>query len=246
MRSRAWLPLGCFILIGCSAPGHAESSALTARGIVRASIETTISTELIAAVESLPFKVGEAFKTGSILVTFDCARYNAERRAAVAEKDTTRLEVVANEKLLRHNAIGGVEVEISRARYQQMVARVEALEVRERQCAIKAPFDGHVVERQIQPFEMSKPNTPLLKLVNHELEVHLIVPSQWLNWLRRGASFTFQIDETGATLRGDVTRISPVVDPISRTVRVIGLFSSPHGLVIPGMSGAVLFTTPEG
>lgn len=238
--------LGIAVLLGASSFAQAASSPMTARGVVQASIQTTISTELVAAVLQLPFKVGEAFQSNAVLVTFDCARYSAERRAAAAELETTRLQVIANETLLKHNAIGAVEVDISRARHQQMTAKLDALNVREQQCSIKAPFDGFVVERQIQPFEMSKPNAPLLRLVNRDLEVHLIVPSQWLNWLRRDAQFSFRIDETGATLSGHVTRINPVVDPISRTIRLVGLFSSPLDLVLPGMSGVARFIAPEG
>ncbi len=246
MHIRFWLLLAALYAHPLQAAEPPGSSDLGARGIVSATIKTVISTELVAAVRELPFKAGEGFATGAVLVRFDCARYAAERRAAAAELETSRLEVVSNEKLLTHNAIGGLEVEISRARRAQMAARLEALEVRERQCTIRAPFDGYVVERHIQPFEMSKPNGPLLQLVNRNLEIDLIVPSRWLNWLRKGVLFHFRIDETGATLNGSIARIGAVVDPISRTVRLVGRIEAGSSLVSPGMSGAATFQRPEG
>ncbi|MEO0619870.1 MAG: HlyD family efflux transporter periplasmic adaptor subunit [Pseudomonadota bacterium] len=226
-----------------------------ARGLVRATIETVISTELVAQVDALPVKAGEHFKRGDVLVTFDCARYAAEHRAAGAEAETARLKVLSEEKLLRHKAIGALEVRMSRATHEQMKARAEALAVRQRQCTITAPFDGHVVERLIQPFEMSKPNSPLISIVNTELELHLIVPSRWMTWLDIGAALKFKVDETDATFDSRVVRINAAVDPISRTVKVVAaltrtditptterqLASARSRRVSPGMSGTATF-----
>jgi len=233
---------------GAVADSQSASAAhvVPVRGLVRATIETTISSELVAVVAAAPFKTGDAFDTGDVLLRFDCARYVAERRAAAAELETRRLEVIANEKLLTHKAIGAVEVEISRARKLQMAARLDALLVREKQCEIRAPFGGQMVERHIQPHEMSKPNGPLLHLVNRDREVHLIAPSRWLTWLRTGTDFTFRVDETQTVLTGQVVRVNAVVDPISRTVNLVGRFDEAHDNVSPGMSGTATFRRPEG
>lgn len=221
-------------------------ASLVARGIVTAGADVVVSTELVAIISSLDFKPGDSFAVGDMLVRFDCARYAAERRAAAAALRTARLEVTSNEKLLRHKAVGEIEVEISRAKRDQRGAQLEALLVRERQCAIAAPFDGRVVERHVQLYEMSKPNGPLLRIVNKTLEIDLIVPSLWSRWLQRGALFRFQVEETGAVLDARVVRISAVVDPVSRTLRVTGQFDDPGERVLPGMSGAATFHPPEG
>lgn len=144
---------------------------------------------------------------------------------------------------------------MSRATHEQMKARAEALDVRQRQCTITAPFDGYVVDRLIQPYEMSTPNNPLISIVNTELELHLIVPSRWLTWLTIGAPVMFKVDETDAAFDSRVLRINAAVDPISRTVKVVaGLTPTTGGgvtgasevslrerRVTPGMSGTAVF-----
>ncbi|MEL6423333.1 MAG: HlyD family efflux transporter periplasmic adaptor subunit, partial [Pseudomonadota bacterium] len=234
-------------VISPSVSSVTDADGRTARGLVRATINTEMSTELVAVVSELPLRPGQSFGEGDLLVAFDCARYRAERRGAAAQAETARLEVLSNEKLLKHRAIGALEVRISKAKHAEALARVEALDVRERQCSIRAPFDGAVVALHVQPHEMSKPNAPLLEVVNRQRELDLIVPSLWLTWLEIGTPFRFRIDETGATVDSRITRINAAVDPISRTVRVVGVISptsSEQGRVAisPGMSGTAVFT----
>ncbi|MEO0441982.1 MAG: HlyD family efflux transporter periplasmic adaptor subunit, partial [Pseudomonadota bacterium] len=72
-----------------------------------------------------------------------------------------------------------------------------------------------------------------------------IVPSNWLTWLRPGADFTFKIDETGADVTGQITRLGASVDPVSKTIRVTGNVDKTESLVLPGMSGTGVFVKPS-
>ena len=54
------------------------------RGVIKALEEVTIAAGLSARIEKAPFRDGDHFRQGDILIAFDCAQLNAERAAAAA------------------------------------------------------------------------------------------------------------------------------------------------------------------
>lgn len=224
-----------------------DGSQWAVRGIVKAEAEAMISSELVAQVKSLPFKEGQKFAKGDTILKFDCRRYLADLRAAEAEVETARVKVKTNTALKRHNAVGAEELEISNAKLNQTIATKEALSVKTDQCTIRAPFQGRIVERKIHEYEMPEAGSPLLKIVKDgNLELELIVPSNWLTWLRSNQTFTFKIDEIGSVLTANILQIGAVVDPISKTAMVSAKLVDATDAVRPGMSGTAIFTPPNG
>ena len=218
----------------------------TVRGIVKPQAEATISSELIANVVSVPFKTGERFRLGEPIVRFDCRRYGAELSAARAELKSARLTLKMNQGLRQHMAIGRHDLAISAAKLEQAEAELEMRRLRKDQCVIIAPFDGRIVERMINEHEMLQPSKPLLKIIKEgELELGLVVPSNWLVWLRAGDVFRFHVEETQTAHQARVLRLGAMVDPISRTVNVEAQLLDVSDQVRPGMSGRATFTLPN-
>ena len=75
------------------------------------------------------------------------------------------------------------------------------------------------------------------------LELHMVVPSKWLTWLKPGSQLAFTVDETGSTLQARVLRISGAVDAVSQTVKVIAAVPQSPAGVLPGMSGRATLET---
>lgn len=235
------------LLPGAFAPTVAEASIAPrpVRGIVRAQSEIVISSELVARIAKLPFRTGDAFKKGDVLVAFDCRRYEADLKSAEAEARAQQLTYKQNKQLVSRGAAGRNDLAISEAKYEQAKAAVESLKVRLDQCRILAPFNGRVAERHVDVHELPAANSPLLKIVNDgSLDVDLIVPSQWLTWLRVGQTFNFVVDETKTRHVARIVRLGAIVDPISRTAKITGRFSVPSPIVRPGMSGRTTLSPP--
>lgn len=223
---------------------HADN-AQTVRGVIRAEAAATVASELVARVSSLPFKTGQSFKKGEVLITFDCSRYQAELRAAEAEAKSSQITVDSNRQLLRHRAAGANELAIAEAKLGQALAAVDSLRVRTSQCAIAAPWDGRMVERNVDVFEMPQANAPLIRIVKvGALELDLIVPSSWAVWLRPGYDFSFTVDETGVAHAARLLHLGAVVDPISRTMKISAKLLDPGPEVRPGMSGVARLVPP--
>jgi membrane fusion protein (multidrug efflux system) len=228
---------------GPSAAAEAYS-AQPVRGVIRSINQATLSAGITAQIEKIPFREGMAFKKGDTLVFFDCRKPKADVRAAQQARNVKKSRVDANNELQQFQSIGQLEVIASEAEYQQAVAEVESLQTQVSQCRIKAPFNGTVRQQIAQQFETVGTGDEILAVVDTDnIEVDLIIPSQWLVRIGKGSQFNFKVDETGQTLKGQLLRISPSIDPVSKTVKVIGeLSKTDDGLIIPGMSGSALFT----
>ena len=56
---------------------HAEEEVKEARALVTATEKVSISSELAARVENINFLLGDPFKKGDVLISFDCKIYKA-------------------------------------------------------------------------------------------------------------------------------------------------------------------------
>lgn len=216
------------------------------QAIVKPGEQATISVSISARVASIPFRQGDSFKQGEALIAFDCRRFKAEwlaARAVFAAKAQIARDKV---RLLKHGAIGRAEVNVAKAEMVEARALAEIRKVGVSQCAIKAPYDGQVVEILINRFETPGANQPLLKIVAaHGNEVEMIVPTIWLRWLKPGTPFKLHVAATKKVLSANIARLGAVVDAVSQTVRVTGRFQQADTKVKPGMSGTARFAIPD-
>ncbi|MEO1206399.1 MAG: efflux RND transporter periplasmic adaptor subunit [Pseudomonadota bacterium] len=246
MRSAYFHGLSCSILL-LSSQGAWASTDDAIRGVLRAQASATISSEIIGQVLELPFREGQSFQAGDLLLKFDCRHYAAELKAAKAEQRVAEITVAENKHLHRFRAAGANELAIAEAKLDQAASRVEGLELTLGQCEVRAPFDGKIGRTDVEVFERPSANSELMTIVMSDvLEIDLFVPSHWIRWLREGQTFRFSIDETGTTHRAVVLEMGALVDPVSRTLKVSARMLEHGPLVRPGMSGSAVFVRPNG
>ncbi len=226
---------------------YAETSdARGIRGVVKAQHEALITVDIKSNISALPVRTGESFSKGDVLVSFDCMAQRAAADAARAAFTAAKSRYESNVEMNSFDALGGLEVDLAKAEMDEAAARARGAEALIRQCKIIAPYAGRVAELAVNAHEMPAPDTPLMKIVGtKELELRLIVPSAWLNWMRPGVAFRFEIDETGKHHEARVTNIGAEVDAVSRTVPIIASFANTPATVLPGMSGTARFEQVE-
>lgn len=218
------------------------ATASPVRGVVKAKSEATIASRFTARITAMPFKTGAAFGRGALLARFDCSQAEAQLRAARAAAAAYRTTYDTNVELDQYKAIGKNEVAVAQANLGKANAEASAIAAQLTDCAIHAPFAGKVVEQIAHAREVAASGQPLMRIQSGgALEVDLIVPSDWLVWLRPGARFAFRVDETGETVNGVVTRLGAAVDPVSKTIRITGDLTGAKGIILPGMSGGATF-----
>lgn len=223
-------------------PASSAAELSTIRGVVKATAQATLASQVQGRISQLPFKEGQRFKKGALLVALDCSKYEAELASAQAEYRGKKKTYENNLQLAEHHAVGRLELEISNADADKAVAAVKAAKVNVNGCIVRAPFPGRVVKTIVNEHENVFPNDQLISLLDDSLlEIELILPSRSLTWLRVGTPFEYAVDETGRRYAAVVQDIGANVDPASQTVKVKGLFRVQPHHVLAGMSGTASF-----
>ena len=226
------------LLSGIVAAG--DTQTIPIRGVIRAVRQATLTTEIPLRALELPFRESDRFKRGDKLAVFDCRRQKSDLDAAVATLREAVITLDSNIQLDRRQAIGRNDVEIARARTDKARADVDGLTSRMDECVLRAPFDGRIAELSLREHERTTPQRPFISILDDsELEIELIAASRMLADLQPGTAFTFRIDElAGRTVAAEVSRLGASVDPVSKTVKVMGIIKEPSAGILPGMSGS--------
>jgi len=223
-------------------PSSSAAELSTIRGVVKATAQATLASQVQGRISRLPFKEGQRFKKGALLVALDCSKYEAELASAQAEHRGKKKTHENNLHLAKHQAVGTLEVEISEADADKAFAAVQAARVNVNGCTVRAPFPGRVVKTIVNEHENVFPNDQLISLLDDSLlEIELILPSKSLAWLKIGTPFEYAVDETGLRYSAVVQDLGANVDPASQTVKVKGLFRVQPDNVLAGMSGTASF-----
>ena len=207
---------------------------------------TTLSGEMAGRIDKITTRIGEHFKKGDMLVAFDCAvprAQMAKARAVLTQADKT---YTINQRLVALKSMGQLELDVSAAEVQKAKADLAVAEATVSKCEIAAPFTGVTVEQKAREFEYTTAGQPLLDILDdHALDVELIAPSRWLDWLKPGYPFQVNIGETGKTYSAKILRLGGRVDPISQSIKVIGEISGDAPELKAGMSGRATITPPQ-
>lgn len=207
---------------------------------------TTITAELSEKILKLPFRDGQKFKKGDVLIKFDCGVQQAQYDKSKAQLGIAERNATTNEKLLKLGAAGRIEYENSLSEFQKVKAEVAELEVVLSRCITKAPFDGHVVEQRARIQQFVPAGQPILEIIdNSALELEFIVPSKWSQWLNESSQFNIHMDETDKDYPAKVTQVGARIDPISQTIKVRAAIQGDFLDLRPGMSGTVNIDIPN-
>lgn len=221
-------------------PGTPQAQEFTAPSIVRAREEATLSSIISGGVHALPIEEGAGFEAGDILIEINCSIYRAEAEAALADSTGAQAAAASREALFSRGGIGRVEVELAKAEAAAAAARARSAQLRVDACQTYAPYDGRVAEHFVNVFEYVEPGQPVLSIVSTASpDVEIIAPSDWLSWLQPGTEGRLRLEAREEVFSITIETVAPIVDPVSRTVKLTAAFNGDTDGVLPGMSGLV-------
>jgi len=228
-------------------------------GIVEAVWKSTVSAQVSARIEELPFDVDDYVERGDIIVRFrnQAAVANLTQAEAASQEAAARLrESKANhgriEQLFAQNRISKADMDRATADLQSAQARVDAAagaliaaQEQYENTVVRAPFSGIVEARHVEIGEMATVGTPLMTGLSLEhLRVVVDVPQSDIAALRADGEARVDLPN-GASMETRELRIFPYADPATHTFRVrLRLAEGQHG-VYPGMWVKVRFKTGE-
>jgi len=199
-------------------------------------------------------RVGDRVKQGDLLVDIDPSLAAARMRAASASKQAGAAELERAQRDAERLTTAGpdiaaaAEIEQATSERKRAVAergRLKAAEAEARAALsrhrVKAPFDGVVASRNVDPGDWVDPGVEVIELIDdRDVEVLASVPPNVARFLsiEDKASLSRQGETTSATLRGIVRAL----DAESRTVRLRLVPDEPTSWLLPGAAVDVLLT----
>ena len=213
------------------------------RGVVKATDEAVLTSDLGVPVSATPVRLGDSFKKGDTLLKFNCSVQRAETDAIRASYNAAKAGFANQQELLALEAAGKFDVVLAKSEMDEASARLRAASARLSKCNIIAPFNGRIAQHGVNAHEVPSQDQPLMKIIgSDELELRLIVPSTWLSWLKIGEPFNFVIDETGASYTAVIKKLGAEIDAVSRTIAIVANFEEKNNNILPGMSGKAIFS----
>jgi RND family efflux transporter MFP subunit len=144
----------------------------------------------------------------------------------------------------RYNA-ALAQLDLAKAQSSQTKARLEELKITLDNTIITSPLNGLVAKRAVDPGAFVSQNVPVVDVVDVG-RVRLVanVVEKDLKELHAGNPTRVQVDAyPGETFAGRIARVSPVLDPTTRTAPIEIEIPNPDYRLKPGMYARVSITT---
>lgn len=203
---------------------------------------TILSSEMPAKIIQLNVQEGERFKQGDLLVAFNCAEQQAQLKKAQAIVQATEKTYEVNARLAKLNSMSPLELDMAAAEVAKAKADIALMGAILQKCTITAPFSGRVAERLVQRYQYVTPGTPILDILDDsQLEITVLVPSNWLKWLKPGVEFKVFLEETQHEYSAKVKMVGARIDAVSQSIKMTGVITGKSDGLLAGMSGKAIF-----
>lgn len=226
--------------------------------------EARVRAELAGSVLETRAEPGQPVKAGQVLGAIDptTAREavlaaRAQVRSAESTLALARRNLDRSQRLLAAGAVSERTLEddtrdvaAAEAGLADANARLASVGQTLAKATVRAPFGGVVSERSASAGDVVQPGTALFTIVDpSSLRLDAAVPVEALGALRVGTTVDFTLNGLGAeTFTGRITRINPVVDPVSRQVKLAVTLPNPGQRLVAGLfaEGRVITNTRTG
>jgi membrane fusion protein, multidrug efflux system len=220
-------------------------------GTVTARRSAELSTRMMARISSVAVDVGAPVRVGQVLVRLGNEDVAAKRVSAEAAVDAARAareeaarQAARMDTLYAQDAVplvqrDGAQLALTQVTAQLAMARaaLQEVEAAETYATIRAPFDGFVVARHVDPGDLAHPGVPILVVEGSGArDAVLAVPAEIANRVQRGDSVDIQTHD-GRAITAPIRAIAAGADPRSRTVQVLVALPAdwPTGIAVTGL-----------
>jgi len=139
------------------------------------------------------------------------------------------------------------QLDLAKAQHAQADARLDELKINVANTVITSPVNGFIGKRTLDPGAWVTPNSALLSVVDIGV-VRLVanIVEKDLRRISAGQRADTEVDAfPDETFRGRIARISPVLDPATRTAQIEVEIDNAQFRLKPGMYARVNFTVEQ-
>ncbi|HJL15751.1 MAG TPA: efflux RND transporter periplasmic adaptor subunit [Sandaracinaceae bacterium LLY-WYZ-13_1] len=220
-------------------------------GDVHGAREVRVFAQVPERIRVLHVEEGDPVEAGDPIATLDAdlqassvQQASAALGAAEAARDQLRADVARVRRLVSSGALPRSQLETLETQLRSSEAQVDQMRAARRtageqraRTVVRAPIDGTVALLSVQQGDMVAPQAPICSVVRTEsLVVKLQVTEQDYVRIREGMDVRLVPPALPDVQRtGTVTRISPVLNPMTRTALVEVSVANEDGVLRPGM-----------
>ncbi len=218
-------------------------------------VAASVGPQFVSAyVDTVLVRPGTVVKKGQVLATLDCRNANAaaravdmQARALDAQQKALADESTRVSSMLEGGFVSPNEAEQKSAMSSSKQAELLAenaklvgtsLEVGD--CILRAPFDGDIATRTIDPGAFVRPGTSLVSIVDRTtIRMTADVPETDFDHVAPGTKVLIHVYATGRDFNGVIARRAPAADPGTRTVHMEVDIPDPKKEIPVGTTGEV-------
>ncbi|WP_417819115.1 efflux RND transporter periplasmic adaptor subunit [Tritonibacter scottomollicae] len=225
-----------------------ENELVTAAGTVRLRRETSLGFTTGGKVASVRFEEGDRVRRGAVLAALDNSTVAAELSVARAERDRAEAEYDRIQTLFKDGWVTKSRLEQSEAAARAARARIQSTEFSSRTAYIRAPGNGIILARNIDPGQIIEAGTTALVLGEIDKGFVLRVPMTDSDAARVRVGMTAKVSISAVSdepIDAVVSEKDGRADERTGTFEVSFLLPA-NGRLLSGQLGTVDIEVPRG
>ncbi len=197
------------------------ASYYTATATLTAEKEAEVLARVAGIITALDCEEGDLVTAGSTLLRIEDVEYRLRLTQAVANTATqrdkfNRLKGMHDQDLVSAEAFEAVRNDLKSAEAAEELARLTLSYTQ-----VTAPFDGRIVRRHVDVGQNVNVATPLFAIADFDPLLAIVnVPSKEFKKLKPDQTVELSLDSDDTRLQGRIKLVSPVIDPLSGTIKI--------------------------
>jgi RND family efflux transporter MFP subunit len=231
------------------------TQSLQYSGDITAEYEVNVYSKIADRIERFYVDEGDPVKKGSpiariLATTIEQGVRQAEAGlvAAKAQEANLRLEFERSQRLYKENAMSQQQHEAIKTQFEATQAQVEqaqaallSIQSQKADATLTAPFAGIIGKRYYEAGDMAYPSTPVVKIVRMErVKIEFDATEEDLGKIAVGQRSRLSVKAyPDEEFEGEVFKICPILDPLTRMAEIEVLVDNSNSLLKPGMYAEV-------
>ena len=210
---------------------------LTSVGTLTAVHGVDVSSEIAGQVRTVNFKSGQDVTAGDVLIELNADSDSAQLDSLKAAAELAAVNLKRDKAQLAIQAVSQAQVDSDIAELKSRTALVAQQNALVAKKTIRAPFSGRLGISTINVGQYLNPGDKIVTLQAIDpIHINFYLPQRNLGQVKVGQSMTVISDAfEGAAFPGQITAVSPKVDPTTRNVQIEATLSNHSYQLLPGM-----------
>ena len=197
--------------------------------------EIAIAPEISGRIKRLFIKEGSFVQKGSVLVKLEDAELQAQLSKVKALIDLAEINAKREKELLKGGGTSAELLERADNTVITLQSDFQMLKAAIAKTEIKAPFSGTIGLKEVSEGSFVSPGTKISHLVNSSpIRIECSIPEKYTSLIKKNMKIQFHIYGNEQSFEAKISAINPMIDPISRTTKIIALYSNKKEECKPG------------